>query len=89
MRTYHAIILSMLCGAGIGAAGVEGLRAQAKPPIYMIGNNEVSDPDGYMKEYLPLARASLKAHGAVYIAAGKGTAMTGSRQKGGSLHPVG
>jgi uncharacterized protein (DUF1330 family) len=40
----------------------------------MIGNNDVSDPDGYMKEYLPLAQASLKAHGAVYIAAGKGTA---------------
>jgi uncharacterized protein (DUF1330 family) len=78
----HAIALSLLCGVGIGAAGVEGLRAQAKPPIYMIGNNDVSDPDGYMKEYLPLAQASLKAHGAVYIAAGKGTAIDGEPPKG-------
>ena len=53
MRNYHAIALSLLCGVGIGAAGVEGLRAQAKPPIYMIGNNDVSDADGYMREYLP------------------------------------
>jgi hypothetical protein len=50
MRNCYAIILSMLCGVGIGAAGVEGLRAQVKPPIYMIGNNDVSDPDGYMKD---------------------------------------
>ena len=46
MRNHHAIVLSLLCGVGIGAAGVEGLRAQAKPPIYMIGNNDVNDPDG-------------------------------------------
>ena len=82
MKTSYAVMLSMLCGAGIGAAGVEGLRAQAKPPIYMIGNNEVSDPDGYMKEYLPLAQATLKAHGAVYVAAGKGTAIDGEPPKG-------
>jgi hypothetical protein len=50
MRNYHAIALSLLCGVGIGAAGVEGLRAQAKPPIYMIGNNDVSDADGYMTQ---------------------------------------
>ena len=48
----------------------------------MIGNNEVSDPDGYMKEYLPLAQATLKAHGAVYVAAGKGTAIDGEPPKG-------
>ena len=47
----------------------------------MIGNNDVRDPDGYMKEYLPLVQATLKAHGAVYVAAGKGTA---SRQRAGS-----
>jgi hypothetical protein len=33
----------------------------------MIGNNDVRDPDGYMKEYLPLVQATLKAHGAVYV----------------------
>ena len=47
----------------------------------MIGNNDVRGPDGYMKEYLPLVQATLKAHGAVYVAAGKGTA---SRQRAGS-----
>jgi hypothetical protein len=85
MRTYYAVMLSMLCGAGIGAAGVEGLRAQAEPPIYMIGNNEVSDPDGYMKEYLPLAQATLKAHGAVMSPLERELQSTESRQKAGSL----
>ncbi len=81
MRNYYALALSMFCGVGIGAVGVEGLRAQAKPPVYMIGNNDVRDPDGYMKEYLPMAQATLKA-GAVYVAAGKGTAIDGDPPKG-------
>lgn len=82
MRNNYALVLSMLCGVGLGATGIEALHAQAKPPVYMIGNNDVSDPDGYMKQYLPLAQASLKAHGAVYIAAGKGTAVDGEPPKG-------
>jgi len=84
MRNYHAIALSLLCGVGIGAAGVEGLRAQAKPPIYMIGNNDVSDPDGYMKEYLPLAQASLKAHGPSISRQEREPQSTESHRKAGS-----
>ena len=38
MKNYCALALSMLCGVGVG---VEGLRAQAKPPVYMSGNNDV------------------------------------------------
>jgi uncharacterized protein (DUF1330 family) len=57
-------------------------RTQAKPPVYMIADNEVTDPDGYAKEYLPLAQPTLKAHGAKYIAAGKGTQIDGDPPKG-------
>ena len=48
----------------------------------MIGNNDVTDPAGYARDYLPPAQASLKAHGARYIAAGKGTAIDGEPPKG-------
>jgi uncharacterized protein (DUF1330 family) len=82
MKTWCAVALPLLCGIVIGAIGSDGLRAQAKPPVYLIANNEVSDPDGYMKEYAPLARATLKAHGAVNIAAGKGTVIDGEPPKG-------
>ena len=58
------------------------MYAQAKPPVYMIANNEVSNQEGYKTEYLPKAQASIKQYGGVYIAAGKGTAVDGEPPKG-------
>jgi hypothetical protein len=54
----------------MGGAAVETLHAQAKPPIYMVAVNEVSNQDGYAKEYLPAAQKTIKDHGGVYVAAG-------------------
>lgn len=82
MKTYYTVALSVLAGIGIGAVGVQGLHAQAKPPVYMIANNEVTNQDSYAKEYLPLAQPTLKEHGGRYIAAGKGTAIDGQPPKG-------
>jgi len=48
----------MLAGVGLGAVGVQGLRAQAQPPAYVIAEIDVMDQDGYAKEYQP---AALKA----------------------------
>jgi uncharacterized protein (DUF1330 family) len=81
MKTYHAAAL-LIAGIGIGAIGTETLHAQAKPPVYMIANNEVTDPDGYAKEYQPTAAATIKEHGGRYVAAGKGTAVDGDPPKG-------
>jgi hypothetical protein len=36
MNRYLTLAMSMLAGAALGAAVVEGLHAQAKPPIYQI-----------------------------------------------------
>lgn len=82
MKTQYALLLSMLAGVAVGAVGIEALHAQAKPPVYMIANNELTNPEGYAKEYLPAAQATLKAHGAQYIAAGKGTGIDGAPPKG-------
>ena len=82
MRNRYRIGLSLLIGMGIGAAGVESLHAQAKPPVYMIANNNVTDEEGYRKEYLPPAQKAIKEHGGQYIAAGKGTPIDGEPLKG-------
>jgi uncharacterized protein (DUF1330 family) len=82
MKSRYAMALAMLIGIGIGAVGVQILHAQAKPPIYMIAINEVTNPDGYKNDYLPPAQASIKAHGGVYIAAGAGTVIDGELPKG-------
>jgi uncharacterized protein (DUF1330 family) len=82
MKMPYVVALSLAAGALLGVGTIEGIHAQAKPPVYMIAVNEVTNADGYKNEYLPPAQASLKAHGATYIAAGTGTVIDGSLPKG-------
>ncbi len=82
MKNCYAMALAVLIGIGLGAVAVQSLHAQAKPPVYMIAINEVTNPDGYKNEYLPPAQASIKAHGGVYMAAGDGTVIDGELPKG-------
>src|SRR6476646_1996993 len=78
MRARYKVGLAMLTCVGLGALGSAALRSQARPPAYLIGQIDVSDPDGYAREYLPKAREIIKAHGGRLIAAG-GAAASGSQ----------
>src|SRR6185312_4099750 len=82
MRTRLAITGSMLVGAVVGAAGDQVLHAQPKPPVYMIAINEVSDQEGYAKEYVSPAQKTVKDHGGEYLAAGPGTQIAGNLPHG-------
>jgi uncharacterized protein (DUF1330 family) len=82
MKANYKLALTLLTGAALGAAAIQGLHAQAKPPVYIIGISEVTNQDGYSKEYLPKAQATIKAHGGVYVAAGPGTMIDGTLPKG-------
>ena len=82
MKIRYAVALSALAGAVVGAAAIHTLHAQAKPPVFMIALNEVTNQEGYTKEYLPLAQKTLKDHGGVYIAAGPGTQVAGNLPNG-------
>jgi uncharacterized protein (DUF1330 family) len=62
--------LAIAAGFALGAAAVEGLHAQTKPPVYYIAEIDVSNVDGYVKEYAPLAQASIKASGGRFLAVG-------------------
>ena len=68
----------MLAGTLIGAAAVSGLHAQPKPPVYLITEIEVTDPDAYAKEFAPKAQAIIKAAGGRFIAIG-GLAGVGAK----------
>ena len=72
----------MLGGMAIGAVAIQTLHAQAKPPVYMIAINEVSNQEGYTKEYISPAQKSVKDHGGVYVAAGPGTQVAGNLPNG-------
>ena len=82
MKARWSVALSMLVGIALGAAAMQTLHAQAKPPVYMIAINEVSNQEGYTKEYVPPAQKSVKDHGGVYVAAGPGTQVTGKLPNG-------
>jgi uncharacterized protein (DUF1330 family) len=60
----------MLAGIGLGAVGVAGIHAQARPPIYYVAEIEVTNLDGYLKEYVPRDQANIKAFGGRILAAG-------------------
>jgi hypothetical protein len=53
MKTRFTVTLSILAGAALGAAAVQGLHAQAKPPIYYVAEIDVTNPDAYGKENMP------------------------------------
>jgi uncharacterized protein (DUF1330 family) len=82
MKTHYVVALSILTGIVIGAAAIQTLHAQAKPPVYLIALNEVSNRDGYRNDYLPPAQKSIKERGGVYVAAGAGTMIDGTLPKG-------
>ncbi len=82
MKTKYAIFLSGLIGIWVGGAAVEAIHAQTKPPVYMVAINEVSNQEGYSKEYLPDAQKAIKDHGGVYVAAGPTQQVTGSLPSG-------
>jgi uncharacterized protein (DUF1330 family) len=73
---------AVIAGFGLGAVTVQGLHAQAKPPIYYIAEIDVTNVDAYTKEYAPKAQALIKASGGRILAAGqKVTAIEGAPPK--------
>jgi len=77
MNTKSKIALTLVVGVALGAAAVQGLHAQAKPPVYVIAKIDISNPDAYAKGFLPLVQANL----GTAVAAGKGVTIEGEPAK--------
>ena len=78
MKTNYTVGLGMIAGAVIGAAAVQGLHAQGKPVAYVISEIEVTNPDAYTSEYVPLANKALAESGQKRLASGgKTVALAG------------
>jgi len=78
MKTLVATFTAMLAGGGLGAAAVQSLHAQNKPPIYYVVEVETTDADAYAKEFAPKAQAIIKAAGGRFVAIG-GSGATGAK----------
>jgi uncharacterized protein (DUF1330 family) len=82
MKSNYKVAAAMLAGVALGALAVQGLHAQAKPPLYSVAEIDVSNLDAYLKEYVPLAQAAIKAGGGRILAAGQNiTAIEGTPPK--------
>jgi uncharacterized protein (DUF1330 family) len=70
MKVATGMALGVLAGIAIGAAMVQGLHAQATPPVYYVSEIDLSDPEAYANEYLPKAQELIKRAGGQYVASG-------------------
>jgi uncharacterized protein (DUF1330 family) len=61
MKTCYTVALSMVAGAALGATAIQGLHAQAKPPVYVVTEIDVTNPK---------AQAMIKAAGGRQLAIG-------------------
>lgn len=72
MKARYTVALSLLAGATLGAAAMQGLHAQAKPPAFVIAEIDVTNQDGFVKEFAPLAVKALGENGPGYKAIARG-----------------
>src|SRR5580704_18467871 len=81
MKIRYTVALAMFASFGLGAAAVQGLHAQAKPPVYSVAEIDIADQAAY-STYVPKAQAAIKAAGGKILAAGgKITAVEGEPPK--------
>ena len=70
MKPNHLLAMATL-GVALGAVTGQALHAQATPPVYYVAEVDVTDLEGYLKEYAPKAATSSKDFGGQTLAAGQ------------------
>ncbi len=72
MKINYKVVLGLLASAAIGGGAIETLHAQAKPPIYVIEEIDVSNLDSYLREYAVKSTALVNASGGHRLVIGNG-----------------
>jgi hypothetical protein len=82
MKAIYKWSLTVLAGAALGAVAVQGLRAQTKPPVYVVAEIDVTDPATY-QTYVDRNGALVQSFGGRFLApGGKTEAIAGPRPRG-------
>jgi uncharacterized protein (DUF1330 family) len=82
MKANFKVAIALVAGAALGGAVIQGLHAQAQPPVYTVSEIDVTDVATYEKEFAPLAQASIKKAGGKLLAGShKVTALEGTPPK--------
>lgn len=70
MKKSYSLAVTLAAGVGIGALGAHTLYAQAKPPVFYVGEIDVTDQAGYMKDFAPKSQAAIKSAGGKFLVLG-------------------
>jgi uncharacterized protein (DUF1330 family) len=70
MKTRFTVLVSVMAGIVAGAAAVQALHAQGRPPAFVVGEIDVRSPELFAKEYLPNASKAVREGGGKYIVGG-------------------
>jgi uncharacterized protein (DUF1330 family) len=86
MKVNRLTVTTLLVGAALGAAAIQTLHAQAKPPVYVVVDiEEITDPAGYAAiggRSAEAAAAVFKEYGGRFLArTDKITALDGNAPK--------
>jgi uncharacterized protein (DUF1330 family) len=82
MKIQFTVAVAFVAGLAVGAVALQTLHAQAKPPVYVISEIDVSNVEAYTKEYVPVVRPVLEKLGGKVIAASQTvTTLEGAPQK--------
>jgi uncharacterized protein (DUF1330 family) len=65
----YAVALSLMAGVTIGAVAIDRLHAQAKPPVFVVNEVEVTDQAGFQK-YADDNSKLIQKHGGKYVVRG-------------------
>jgi uncharacterized protein (DUF1330 family) len=80
MNIRTTVALAMIAGFGLGATTVAVIHAQAKPPVFVVAEIDVSNMDAYMKEFQPKAAPLVRKYGGRLLGASANvTALDGQR----------
>jgi uncharacterized protein (DUF1330 family) len=80
MKVRTTVALAIIAGFGLGAATVAVIHAQAKPPVFVVAEIDISNMDAYMKEFQPKAAPLVQKYGGRLLAASANvTALDGQR----------
>jgi uncharacterized protein (DUF1330 family) len=69
MNANYRLALALIAGTAFGAAVVQGLHAQAKPPAYVITEVEIIDQEAF-NQFSPKVPATMQPFGGKYLVRG-------------------
>jgi uncharacterized protein (DUF1330 family) len=82
MKAHYAAAVAALAGIGIGGLAVHSIHAQTAPKAYVVIDIDVTDQQGFVKEYASKVRQIITDGGGKYLSrGGKTVAIEGSAPK--------